>query len=441
MKKVLSFLFLGVAAAMCCPQDPLMGILVAELVIVLGYYVLPALGLNVHGKRTWYDNLAGSVNVTLAQGQLGSVIATNDGIMAMVLTGGIDTGGYVLGTPILITDYTGLAAAGITADGNAFALKEVREYYDQAGSGAQLYLMLVPNTLTLENMCDSANPDGAQKLLDYAHGKARVLGVMTNDALVPYTVDEGINADVNAAVVKMQAMLKGQTNLQQPMRGVIGSSYEGPVGDLNDWTTDNKNRVSLLVGNTTTGLGACLGLLLGTIASLPVQRKVSRVRNGSLPITAAFLGADAVEDLSPGTLDAVADNGVITFKTYPNLAGYYFSGDPTMTATNDDYAMLARGRVIDKAHILAYLTFVQEVDDDVPSIEGGKIEPKFAKWLESQITNQIDLAMTANGEISAVSCAIDLTQNVVSTSELNVVVTIRPKAYLTDINIKLGFSL
>src|SRR6202012_4837533 len=110
------------------------------------------------------------------------------------------------------------------------------------------------------------------------------------------------------------------------------------------------------------------------ISSIPVQRKVSRVRSGALTNAAAYAAGIPIETLGSGAMNVIARLGYITFTTYPNVSGYFFSGDPMCTATTDDYAMLARGRVIDKAHILAYTTFVQEVDDEVPVNADGTLD-------------------------------------------------------------------
>ncbi len=136
----------------------------------------------------------------------------------------------------------------------------------------------------------------------------------------------------------------------------------------------------------------------------------------------------------------VASKGFITFKTYPNVSGYFFSGDPMLTSTDDDYWMLARGRVIDKAHILAYTTFVQEVDDEVPVNTDGTMDAGFCKWLSQQIVNQINNTMTANKEISSVTCFINPAQNVLANNEVAVALGITPVGYATEIDITLGFQ-
>ena len=68
----------------------------------------------------------GRVNITLANGQLGATMHTNDGIAGMVLTGTTDPGGYEVNTPVLITGLSDLDGIGITEGENPFAYRQVK---------------------------------------------------------------------------------------------------------------------------------------------------------------------------------------------------------------------------------------------------------------------------------------------------------------------------
>ena len=387
----------------------------------------------------------GSVNIVLANGQLGGTIQTNDGIVGMMLTGKTEPG-YAVGTPILVTSMTAVADAGITKVENGFAYKNLVEFYNQAGSGAQLYLMLVPNTMTVADMADNTNASGVKKLLDYAGGKIKVVGLMSDDVAIAaaggvITVTNGLNEDVYTAANNMAVTAEQYFYNHKPLRAIIGgTSYNGVAADLQDMRAGTtNNRTAILIGDTKGGAGACLGMAMGVVASVPVQRKISRVRSGALKNNAAYLGTGAYESVA-GTSTVIAALGYITFTTYANTSGYFFSGDPMCAATTDDYSMLARGRVIDKAHILAYTTFVQVVDDEVPVNTDGTLDAGFCKWLSQQIVNQVNNTMTANKEISNISCYIDPAQNILSTNLLNVVLSITPVGYATVIVVSLGFS-
>ena len=424
------------------------GILFFSLVVLLA--MLP---VSISGKlsmrRRWFDATAGSVTITEATGQLGGTVTTEDRTCGLVLTGTPDDT-YVLGTPILITSLEDLATNNITETNNPFAYRQVTEFYSMAPIGSKLYLMLVADSLMIDDMANVATAGGAKKLLDYAEGKIKVLGIMTDDKYIvaeggTVTITNQLNADVYVAATNGKAMETQYRAAQKPFRMIIGgTSYGGTPASVTDMSAGSNNRCAILIGDTqvhdSTNCAAALGLLLGKVAANPVHVKISRVKDGALPISAVYLKASTYEN--SGTAAAtLAGRNYITFTKYPNKAGYYFSGDPMLAASTDDYWFLARGRVIDKARVIAYTIFAEEIDDNIPTIAGGKPDPGFVKWLEQQIINQITLTMVANGEISEIQCFIDLDQNVISTNTLNVVLKIRPEAYLNLINITLGFTL
>lgn len=388
------------------------------------------------------------VKINLQNGTLGAVLATNDGIAGMVLTGASE-GDIVAGTPFLVASLTDAENQGLTEDGNPFAYKAVKEFYDEAGEGALLYLLLVPDTMTVEDMADKTNADGAVKLLDYGGGKIRLLGVMydaADDGAI--TVTDGIDSLCYDAAANMQTLAVAYAAKQVPFRGFIGATGTGFSGGVPDVlsSTDLINQTgsaypyaAILIGDTAAGGDACLGLLLGRLARVPVQRKASRVKTGPLAsVVTAYIGTTPVEEYT--TTSVIHDRAFITLRTFPNKNGYFFANDFTCTPTTDDYHFAARGRVIDKASIIAYATYVEEVDEEVPVDDTGKIAAGYAKYLEQKITNQLNLSMTANREVSAVSCFVDPAQNVLATSKVNIVLKVRPVGYASDIEVNLGFD-
>ena len=385
----------------------------------------------------------GSVNVTLVNGQLGGTLQTNDGIFGMVITG-VTEGGYTVGDCILVTGLASLALAGITNAGNPFAYRQIKEFYDGVGKGAQLYLMLVPYSMNVLDMTDHTNANGAKKLLLFADGKIKVLGVIPNDFLIDdFGIGGGMNGDIYDAAINLDQLANDFFALEKPLRCLIGGScFTGVAADLDDITDGTTyNRVGIVVGDTVSSSTApgAVGLAMGRLAAVPVQRKISRVKDGPLSNTVAYLGTGTLE-AAAGAEAVIASKGFITWQRYPNKSGYFWSGDHMFTANTDDYSMLARGRVIDKAHVLAYSVFVEEVDDEVLVNADGTIDAGFAKWLQQQIVGAINTTMVANKEISAVDCYINPSQNIIATSTLNVVLKIRPVGYASDIEISLGFE-
>jgi len=388
------------------------------------------------------------VKIVLQNGTLGSIVQTADGIAGIMLTGASE-GDIDAGTPFVVTSLTDAENQGLSESGNPFAHKQIKEFYNEAGEGALLYVLLVADTVTVASMADNTNANGAKKLLDFAGGKIRILGVMydaADDEAI--TTTHGIDELCYTAAANMQVLGEAYAAKQTPFRGIIGATGTGyTAGDpgvlsaagLTDQTGSAYTRASILIGDTKGSGDAALGLLLGRLAKIPVQRKASRVKNGPLAaVTTAYIGTTLAEQYT--TTNIIHDKAFITLRTFPNKNGYFFANDFTCTPTTDDYHFLARGRVIDKAHVITYATFVEEVDEEVPVDDSGKIASGYAKYLEQKITNQLNLTMTANREVSAVSCFVDPAQNVISTNKVNVVLKIRPVGYASDIQVSLGFD-
>ncbi len=380
-----------------------------------------------------------NVNITLANGTLGQTLQTADGVCGMVLVG-VSEGTIVQGTPLTVISLSDAQSKGLTQTNNPIAYKEITEFFNEAGNGATLYLLLTANTVTVDAMADQTNANGATKLLDFAAGAIRILGIMDDPGAYTPTITNGINSKVATAKTNMQTLATTYFNKQWPFRAIIaGENYSGTATALTDQTTASQNRVAILIGDTVASTNrAAIGLLLGRLSAIPVQRKVSRVKTGPLSTPAAYIVAtDAAQYTTTSTIH---DRGYISVRTFANKTGYYFTGDPTCTATTDDYCFVARGRVIDKAQIIAYATYVEEIDNEVLVNADGTLDAGYCKFMEQQIINQLSLIMKANNEISNVLCYVDPSQNVLATNIVNVVLKIVPVGYSSTISITLGFS-
>jgi len=402
----------------------------------------------------------GGINITEANGQLGGVVTVQDGIVGMVLTGVSEVGGYTLGAPVLLTSLADLTAAGITKANNPFAYKHVSEFYSVAPVGSQLYLMLVSDTMTIANISDNTNAAGAKVLYNFAAGKIKVMGLCTDDKAVhtgggTITITNGLNADVYIAASNAKVMEAAFRAIQMPSRIIIGgSSYSGVASALTDESTGTtNNKVAILIGDTqvwdATYPSACIGLCLGKVAASAVQEKISKVENGPLPNTVAYLGTVSISP-SSGDPAIISGKNFITWRTFPQVQGFFFSGDTMLTTSLDDYEFLARGRTIDKAHIITYAFLISLVDADIPTVNGtitvggnqvpaGLPDPGWVASTQQKVITQLSNTMVAAGNCSSVSCFIDPAQDVRGTNTLKVVIIIDSVAYLMNINVNLGF--
>ena len=231
-------------------------------------------------------------------------------------------------------------ALGISETENAFAYKHVKAFYDQASTGTPLWLMLVSDATTMTAMLDK---DGAfaPTLIADAKGAIRVLGVVKK-ATGSETITAGLDADVQTAVVKGQALAEHFEKKYMPFRIVVsGNSWNGKVADLTNFSENELNKVACFIANDNKEKDASIGLFLGKITKIPVQRKIHRVKDGSvLPLVAYFTDGTTI-DSKADQWDALDDKGYIFFRTFVGRSGYYFSGDNTLTKPTDDYQKTA----------------------------------------------------------------------------------------------------
>lgn len=385
------------------------------------------------------------VDIQLQNGQLGQTAGTADGVAGLIGTGVEVVGKIGINEPKQIFGVKDAEALGLSALVNPEMYAQIVDFYAQAGEGSELWILLQAETTLMAATMDIAN-DMAKKLLDAAGGKIRILAI-TRRADVAYepVYADGIDPDVINSIAKAQELAVAYATAYKPLRVIIGGrDYQGVIADLADLTERDDNRVAVLLGGKgEDSLEACVGLALGRLAAIPVQRKLARVKDGDLGITEAFLsdGETTIDSLSEAELEAIHDKGYIVMRKYYGRNGYFFTDDPTATAATDDYNTISRGRVIDKAISLAYTTFVNELQDDVElDPDTGRLEAGVIKSYQASVKRSIEQNMLANGEISSVTVVVDPLQDVLATNKVEVTVNILPKGYSSTIVVKLGFT-
>lgn len=396
------------------------------------------------------------VKINFSNGALGSVSPSADCVSGMVATGSAvtGTGKLSLGTSYILYKLDDLVALGVTSassDVNASLYKDVKDFYEQVGDGAELWLMVFPSTAKQSDLVDKEQ-DYAKKLIQAANGRIRTLIVSyTPAAGYSATITDGLDADVKIAMKNAQVLGEWATNtLYAPLFTLLQArEYDNAnMTQLADLTEMSYDRVAILIGDTiTSSKGAAIGILAGKIASIPVQRHIGRVKDGALVATELFIGD---KDPYLADVETLNNKGYITFRTFTGKAGYFFSDDCLATEITDDYRSIAHRRTIDKAYRIAYKIMLNHVNDEIPVKNDGTLVPAMCKSWQQEIVSGIYNEMTSQGELGVdstdstdkgVKCFIDYNQNILSTSQLNMSVQVKPYGYAKYININLGFMV
>jgi hypothetical protein len=396
------------------------------------------------------------VKIDFSNGALGQVSASADGVIAVLFTGVPVAGKFVLNTPYKITKRADITAMlGITAANNPIAYNLFNELFDQSGDGIECWLCGFADTVTMTEMCTLATANGLQRLLTAANGKVRTVFVHRTPA-VGYVsnVVNGIEQDVYSAMAQAQITAQWATDtLKTPVLILIaGWRYDGIPANLTDLTTLSNNRVGVFIGQSEAGglldgHGCAIGLLAGRLAIIPVQRNPGRVKDGAIKgVISAIIGHNSVET---SDVASIHDKGYITLRTHVGRTGYFFTDDPLAAPVTDDYNHITARRTVDKAYRIAYDVLINELLDEVPVTDEGKISVAYAKSLENKVENAIINSMTANGELgndpadqndNGVSCYVNYDQNIIATGQVNVTLKVKPYGYARYITVQLGFK-
>jgi len=356
------------------------------------------------------------VDINFQAGQLGRVDDPGAGYAGLIVVMASAPTGHAFGDVKTYTTYDDLPA-------ELQAIQACKDFFNEA-PGYKVYLMPVVDTVAVEDIIDpQAVAPYAKTLVEFADD-INFIGVA--NAVVAL-------AEVGTAGTNGKALRAYFEPKYRYIRTFVAVAYDATLPDLG--TADY----------TATGFVVCpagdeIGLFLGRRAKIRVQEKVGKVKLGALVKSTAELvtGTPLEEDMIK--VEEVYDKRYISLRTYIGKTGYYFSNDLLAVSPTDDYASDVDRAVIDKAAIITYGVYVNELLDDVETETDGSISTTGAKELQGAIENAINAAMTANDEITGVSAFVDETQNIVSTNKVEIVLKIQKKGYLEEIVVNLGFE-
>ena len=378
-------------------------------------------------------------------GQLGTVPESRDGLLALVVIGAAAVAStFTLGTPYLVYRPKGIEDLGITAENNARIFELVSQFYSEADEGTPLYVVGYAGTETMTKLCDK-DAGSLKGLIQSLKGELRgvvIASAVEGDA----DVTEGLDPDVLSALPKAQALAEyAADSLYAPVFIALeGREYSGTASELKDLSDMAYNRCCVVIGDTVSGSGnAAMGVFAGRVAAVPVQRNIGRVADGALSPTVMYIGEKTVDEAGDD-ISTIYDKGYITPRTYVGRTGYFFSDDRMACDSTDDYAHLTARRTIDKAARIAYDTLLDFMLGEIEVNEDGTMQQPVLKNWQAAVESAIDTQMTAAGELSATdgsgcTCYIDPSQNVLSTSTVNMTLKVRPYGYARFINVELGF--
>lgn len=380
------------------------------------------------------------VNITLGNGGLGQVAASTDGVAGLILTGKSVANKLELNKHYQLSSTRDLKLFGIDAETNPLADKEIKAFYAQVGDGAELHLILVSETTTLSAMCDPADDSPLHKLIDAAGGRIRLVGV-NKIAPEEYEADttQGIDGDAITAAEKAQQTADSYAGKIRPFRLILPApAWTGVTENLYKPAESSYNRVALvLASDDATRHTAAVGMVLGRAALMEPQQSIGRVKSGAIASNGYFTSGDDYLSKS-GLAETLHDAGYIFFMNYPTKNGCYLNGDHMAAPVTDDYSYLNLGRIIDKAMVIAYNTYISEILDNINVDDKGGLSAGICKNFEGMIENAVAVSM--GNQISKFTASINPAQNILSSGKLTIDCKLVPLGLLREIQVNLAFD-
>ena len=380
------------------------------------------------------------LNITYAQGALGSVAASQDHISALVFVGdditdgasgitGISsfTGGHI----IQVTSKEGAEAAGITSTAFPKVNYNIANFFEENTTGLVWVAFIEDSGTTY-----TAELNYIQK---FTEGKIRQFGIVDEREL-----DVSVLANIEAG-------LNALRNLKMPACAIVGMDTSSlNYTTLPDLAAASYNTLAVMVGqdgaSTLSGSTSLpeVGAVLGATSAMPVNVSPAYFRLNKYDniTTAPALGNGVeIKSLADSYLEANLDNkNYLRFQKVVGDSSVYLNQSFTAGSRTSDYKSIELNRVIDKAARNINLYLSPELNSPIQLNENGYIaEGRMNELISIAGTGLAD--MKSNGEISAYRVAIDPTQNILGTNKLEVVVKVIPYATANEIDVTLGYTV
>ena len=214
---------------------------------------------------------------------------------------------------------------------------------------------------------------------------------------------------------------------------------------------DGQSNESLLIGcdadaDLQAALGdfafyGCIGLCIGAVSKAHVHESIAWVGNFPLGLEApALFNGNLIRNIATSDLELLNGNRYIFPVIHAGDADNYFNDSHTLDVDSSDYAYIENVRTIDKAcrgirgKLLPWLNSPLQVDPSSGHVDSGMVS-----FLETTAGEALE-DMEKAGELSGYKVEIDPEQNVLTSSELEIVVKKVPVGVMRKMKVKIGYT-
>ena len=286
-----------------------------------------------------------------------------------------------------------------------------------------------------------------ESLQNYAGGKLRQVGIAAAG-------EEAITAE---QIEEYQTVAKRLEENHMPV-SLLVALRRGDYSDINDLTSltltaDGRCNVSVLVAQdlsqelldeqnvASLNEVASIGTLLGAVSAASVHESIAWV--GKFPLKVekpGFVTGELLKETPMVTLNLLNDARLIFYRSHVGISDVYYNDSFTLDEETSDYCYIENVRTLDKAvrgirsNLLPYLNSPLRLD-----AEKGTLSADMVAVLETEAGKALE-DMERRGELSGYKVKIDAEQNVLATSELEIVIKNVALGVMRSVKVKIGFA-
>lgn len=281
---------------------------------------------------------------------------------------------------------------------------------------------------------------------NFASGRIRQLAIWCGD--------KAFSADDVTAIQGVADAL----DIENAPLSVLYAPKVASVGNLpSDVAGANQCRVSVVIAQAGSGTGAelyadaanktaknsvsAIGVVLGLLSSAAVHQSIGWVKNFPTGVNVpAFGDGTLYRELDKALVEQLDAGRYIFFVTHVGQAGSYVNDSHTMDSAVSDYAMIESVRTMDKAVRGVRTYLIPELGGNIYiDAETGKMQAYSVSHLETTANKALE-DMEKAGELSGYKVEIDPDQDVLSTSEVEIVIRQVAVGVMRKIKVKIGFA-
>lgn len=334
-------------------------------------------------------------------------------------------------------------ALGIKADAEKWGVKVLHYQLEElfrVNPGISLYLGI------FKKPGDSYKFTEIKTVQNHAGGRVRQVGVWCGDKAFA-------KEDITA--------IEGVADALDEQNAPLSVLYAPKVEDVKTLPDDaakaKQSRVSVVIAQAGSGTGAelyadegnpekaasvtAIGVVLGLLSAAKVHQSIGWVKNFPTGVSVpAFSDGTLYRDLDKADIEKLDKGRYLFFVTHVGQAGSYMNDSHTMDTATSDYAMIESVRTMDKAvrGIRTYL--IPELGGNIYiDPETGKMQAYSVSHLETTANKALE-DMEKAGELSGYKVEIDPEQDVLSTSEVEIVIRQVAVGVMRKIKVKIGFA-